>query len=378
MKIVNGLDEFPYLSKPNQYLFFQMKILKYLLFLVLLLIIGSAIYFGTKDGNYDIQDSVVIPAAPEIVFDKVNNFKTWENWSPWKTNDPNIVFNYAEKTSGEGASFSWDGKRSGAITTTKVIPNKEIHQDFTFQSSTGKRNAEMIWNFEELGDSTKVGWTTKGEHTLIDKVFHSIKGSDFVATVHQMNREGLQNISEAVVADMKKYSINVDGVTQYGGGYYMYTTSVAKEQEVGEKAASMMSMVENFISRNNLNVSGNPFILYNEKDPANNTVIFSTGFPIKEKVITPDGSPVVCGFMDPVSAVKVSLKGNYGNLHEASQKGLNYIRENSLQIDPSRKIFEVYAIGPQDDPNPANWLTEIYIPILSSEEPAESTMLPLR
>src|SRR5690606_130103 len=124
----------------------------------------------------------------------------------------------------------------------------------------------------------------------------------------------------------------------------------------------------------NLNLSGSPFILYNERDSQNNTVIFSTGFPIKEKVITPSGSPVVCGFMDSISAVKISLKGNYDHLPEAMQEGMVYIEANGLQIDSSQKIFEVYAVGPKQEPNPAKWVTEIYIPIQSSEEIPEKAM----
>lgn len=345
-----------------------MKILKYLFFLILLIIIGSAIYFGTKDGSYDVQDSITIPAAPEIVFNKVNDFKSWESWSPWKKDDSNIVFNYAERTSGEGASFSWEGKNSGSITTNKVIPNKEIYQNINFESSVGKRQSEMYWGFEDLGDSTKVTWGTKGEHSLVDKFFHSIRESDFVATIHEMNKHGLKNISEEVIADMQKYSINVDGVTQYGGGYYMYTTTVAREQEVDEKSMTMMNVVKDFITRNKLSISGIPFILYNEKDLVNNTVIFSACFPISEKVITPEGSPVVCGFMEPVSAVKVSLKGDFKHLPEALQKGLDYIRLEGLEADMSRKVFEVYATDPEVEPNPANWVTEVYIPIITSEE----------
>ncbi len=365
-------NDFTYLSHNNQHLPIQMKILKYLLFLILLVIIGSAIYFGTKDGTYDIQDSIFVPAAPEVVYDKVNDFKSWESWTPWKQNDSNMVFNLAEKTSDEGASFSWEGKKSGSLITTKVIPNKEIYQDLSFQSPSGKRKAEMYWIFEAENDGTKVTWGTKGEHTLMDKVYYSINNSDFVATIHEMNREGLKNISEEVVADMKKYSINVDGVTQYGGGYYMYTTSVAKQQEVGEKSLSMMAVVESFISRNKLNISGDPFILYNEIDRTNNSVIFSTCFPVKERVITPDGSPVVCGFMEPVSAVKISLRGNYKHLSEAFQKGMDYLDKNSLVQDSSRNIFEVYTTDTKEEPNPANWVTEVYIPILSSPEPIEN------
>ncbi|QAA80978.1 AraC family transcriptional regulator [Aequorivita sp. H23M31] len=347
-----------------------MKILKYLLFLILLIIIGSAIYFGTKDGDYAVSDSIVVAAPAEVVFDKVNDFKNWEGWMPFKQKDPSLTFKYAEKSSGEGASMSWEGKNSGSITTTKVIPYKEIQQDLTFKSAAGKRNAKMIWLFETIGDSTKVTWETNGKHTLMEKAYMSIKGSDFVSRIHTLNNLGLAAMASEVVTDMKKYNINVDGVTQYGGGYYMYTTSVAKKQEVLEKSAPMIELVKDFVSKNNLSSSGAPFILYNEADKMNNTVIFSTGIPISERVITPENSPVVCGFMEPVTALKITLKGNYENMPEALQKGMEDIRQNDLQVDPERKIFEIYSTDTSQEPNPAKWVSEIYIPIQPKEPPA--------
>ena len=345
-----------------------MKILKYLLFLLLLIVIGSAIYFGTKDGAYDLQDSIVIPTAPEVVFEKVNDFKSWESWTSAKKEDPNMVFNFAEKTSGEGATFSWKGTKSGSVKTTKVIPNNEIHQEFTFESPLGKRNAEMQWNFEKMGDSTKVTWHIKGEHTLVDKIFQSLRGTDFDATIHKRKKEELDNISDEIVSDLKRYTINVDGITEYGGGYYMYTTSVAKTNEMVTKSMAMMEHVKKFVSRHNLNRSGHPFTIYNEKDAANNTVIFSTCVPVKEKVITPEGSSIVCGFMEPVYTVKTTLKGDYINLPEALQKGMEYIAAEGMQLDLNRKIFEVYGTDITEEPNPSKWVTEIYIPIVSSEE----------
>lgn len=348
-----------------------MKILKYLLFLILLIIIGSAIYFGTKDGTYDVQDSMTIMAPPEVVFNKVNDYKSWETWGPWKKEDPTITFTYAEKTSGEGASYSWDGDMSGSMTTTKVIPNKEIEQDLTLNTPAGERHPKVYWNFEEVDGGTKVTWGMKGEHTLMDKAYYSLSGFDFDASMHKMNKEGLEGIAAEVAENMKQYSINVDGVTQYGGGYYMYTTSVAKQEEVDQKTEPMMNMVIDFVKNNNLNMAGKPFTLYNSIDNVNNTVIFSTGVPVKEKVITPEGSPVVCGFMEPVSAVKISLKGNYKHLSEAYSKGEKYIVQNSLQKDPEGKMFEVYVTDPETTPNPADWLTEVYIPIVSTPEPVE-------
>ena len=345
-----------------------MKILKYLLFLILLIFIGSAIYFGTKESSYEIKDALIIQAPTQVVFDKVNNLKSWEQWKTWINEDPNINFNYAEQTSGEGASFSWDGKESGSITTTKVIPNKEIEQELTGRTSRGEVKSKIYWKFDEIDGNTDVTWTMKGDHSLIDKIYYSISGADFNTDMHKRKKSALDDISKEVGEDMQRYSINVDGITQYGGGYYMYVTSAAKQGQVREKMVPMMGEVERFVSRNNLNDAGKPFLLYNEVNQANNTVIFSTCFPVREQVITPQTSPVLCDFMEPVTAVKTSLKGNYDHFLEAYEKTRRYIEENGYQEDPQRKVFEVYVTDPEKVVNPAEWLTEIYIPIITTPE----------
>lgn len=351
-----------------------MKILKYLLFLILLIFIGSAIYFGTKDGTFDIQDSLIIEAPQEVVFNQVNEYKNWENWSPWKKLDSTITFTYAEKSAGEGASFAWDGESVGSLTTTKVIPNIEIQQDLTLKTPSGETHANVFWDFKDVEGGTQVTWRMEGEHSLMQKAYYSWTGFDFSSNIHQMHKAGLERISQEVADAMRQYSINVDGITPYGGGYYMYTTSVAKMEELSEKMKPMMRVVKEFITKNHLNTAGNPFTLYNEIDRANQTVIFSTGIPVKEQVITPEGSPVVCGFMEPVTAVKITLKGNYEYLSEAYGKGETYLQENGLQADPAKKVFEVYGTDPETTPNPANWLTEIYIPIIVVPNPDETVL----
>ncbi|MBT0608258.1 SRPBCC family protein [Aequorivita echinoideorum] len=344
-----------------------MKILKYLFFLILIFIIGTAIYFGTKDGTYDISDSMVIQAPPEVVFNKVNDYKNWESWGPWKKEDSTMTFNYAEKTVGEGGSYSWEGTVNGSMVTTKVIPNKEIEQDLKLETPAGERTSKVYWTFEETEEGTKVTWRMAGEHTLVDKAYFAITDYDFEEGIHKMNEAGLEGIAEEVAADMKRYSINVDGVTRYGGGYYMYTTTVAQQDEIAERMEPMLTQVMGFIEQNNLNMAGPPFTIYNQFDNTTGTVIFSAGIPVREQVITPEGSPVVCGFMDPVQTVKISLKGDYSHLTEAYKTGMEFIEKNNHQLHPTAKMFEVYVSDPGETPNPADWLTEIYIPITVQE-----------
>ena len=74
----------------------------------------------------------------------------------------------------------------------------------------------------------------------------------------------------------------------------------------------------------------------------------------------------------PLTAVKTVLLGNYTNLAEAYQKAQEYVAQNNLIADPSKKMFEVYSNDPGSVPNPADWRTEIYVPVfkdLKSSEP---------
>lgn len=348
-----------------------MKILKYLLFLILIVIIGGAIFFATKNGSFDVAESKVIEAPVEVIYNNIQDFENWQEWGPWMKIDTNIVINYAEKTKGEGASYSWrsdhDEVGSGSMKTIKVIPNKELDQKIVFNTPFGDSESEVYWLFEEAETrgQTKVTWGMKGEQTFMEKVFMYFQEKDMESGISEMFQSGLSNLEKVIIEEMESYLIRVDGITQYGGGYYLYNTTSSKQNEIGDKMASMLGLVITFMEQNNLNISGMPFTIYNEIDDLNKTVIFSTGIPVKERIITPKGSPVICGFMKPMTVLKTTLKGKYDYLPKAYDKAKEYITEKRLQIDLSANMFEVYSNDPGEFPNPADWITEIYIPIVN-------------
>lgn len=344
-----------------------MKILKYLFFLILILLIGGAIYFATKDGSFDIAKSKTINAPAEVIYNNVKDFKNWEAWGPWMTEDEAIEINYAEKTEGEGASYSWKSEEmgDGSMKTLKVIPNKEIDQEITFNTPVGDSRSNVYWKFVdgETPNTTKVTWGMKGEHSFMEKVVMSFSTEDFETAVGIMFTQGLDTLAQVVTEEMKKFTINVDGIAQHGGGYYMYNTTAAKQSDIGAKMSDMMQQVIGFMEANNIQASGKPFTRYNSIDEANGTVIFSTCVPVRDRVITPEGSTVVCGFMEPVTALKTTLKGSYDNLPKAYAASQEYMTQNGLKPHPTAKMFEVYVTDPEEIPNPANYVTEIYIPI---------------
>ncbi len=342
-----------------------MKILKYLFFLLLIVIIGASVYFGTKDGSFNVASTKTMEAPVDLIFDQVNDYKNWQVWGPWMEDDPNIKMNFAENTSGDGASYSWESDivGNGSMKTIQVAENDSILQKITFNTPIGDSESDVYWTFTPTDNgATEVTWGMKGEHSFLEKVFMSFQKEDFETVLKDMNDKGLDNINNVVQEEMKKYTIANEGIKEYGGGYYLFTTTASKIDELGEKMGPMLGKIHGFMQQNKIQQSGMPFTIYNEWDEMNGTTIFSPAIPVKERIIITEGD-VLCGFMEPLSAVKVVLTGNYENLGEAHQKAMDYIKDNKLVLNPKQPMFEVYANDPGEFPNPADWITEVYYPI---------------
>ena len=79
--------------------------------------------------------------------------------------------------------------------------------------------------------------------------------------------------------------------------------------------------------------------------------------------MTEDDSHILTGQLEPFKTIKTVLTGNYDNLEEAWITTMNYITDNNLEISESGPMLETYVTDPLEQPNPAKWVTEIYIAI---------------
>ncbi|MCJ7757989.1 MAG: effector binding domain-containing protein [Gillisia sp.] len=347
-----------------------MKIIKYLFFLSLIGLIAGSIYIATKDGNYQIEESTTINAPLPVVFNEVNNFKNWEGWGPWMDNTDNLILAYSDTTIGEGASYSWKSEKmgDGSITTTKAIPDSTIEQELIIVSKYGETKSDGYWKFDKVEEGTKVTWGIQGNQSFMEKLAFAFTDSSYTQMMRPMIAEGLERLNLVTLDKMESYSINVDGVTQFGGGFYMYITTASKISQIQLKMRDMFTEVSRYMESNNISIQGDPFVIYNEWDEQNNNAIYSAGRFTPSLVITPAESPVLNGMMPVQKVVKTSLKGDYKNLKEAWDQAYDYLEKNNLQATPDSHPFEVYKTNPEITPNPAKWITEIYIPVSDKQK----------
>lgn len=319
-------------------------------------------YIAVQPNDFEFNRSRTIQAPVSVLFKKVNDFKNWPQFSPWLEQEPNANLTYGETTSGMGANYSWEGAvlGEGSMETLTVNDNSSISQHISFVKPY-KSESDIYWKFEPSEEGTKVTWGMKGEQDFMTKMYTVFAGSIEKNTAPDFDR-GLFKLDSVVTADMRKYSITVNGITQHGGGYYLYNTTSCKLDDVENNIQEMLPKVTDFLNKNNIKPAGAQFVEYIKWDEANNAAIISCCVPTTEKIVTTDNN-ILTGQLLPFKAVKTTLKGNYSNLKEAWDKAKRYIPENGLEFAENGPLLEVYTTDPVNHPNPADWVTEIYIAV---------------
>ena len=338
-----------------------MKFLKYVLFLLLIIIIGLAIYIAVQPNSFEVSRERTVEAPAAVLYDNVIDFKNWESWSPWVEKEPDLKLMFPEQTAGVGGSYSWEGKDGlGSMKTTDAAPYESIDQELQFEDF---KPSSIKWTFEPTSDNkTKVTWKMNSEEVpFMFKGFAALSGG-FDKMIGPDFERGLSKLDSITLVEMKKYSIKVDGITDHSGGYYLYSTTSCKMDEFKSKMSEMMPKLEEFVKTNNIEMAGAPFVIYHKWDVENNAVMFSSCVPTTTRVITTE-SDVLTGKLDPFKAIKTTLTGDYDNLKEAWDTAMKYVSDKNLELIETGPMIEAYLTDPISEPNPAKWKTVIYLAI---------------
>ncbi|RAV29860.1 GyrI-like domain-containing protein [Sinomicrobium soli] len=335
-----------------------MKILKYLFFLILILFIGASVYIATQPSGYTISHSRVIHGNPQLVYQYVANLKNWKDWSFLPGDEAGI--HYGDPAVGIGGSYRWkNGEETLTITTTSATPYTHMEQEI---AGTEKKKAMLLWEFREQDEHTEVALTINGKMDFAEKaraLYYGPPGQKLEPEVHKAF--GL--IDSIITENLKKYSISIDGITEQGGGFYLYTTTSSRISESSKKIAGQLKDIDTYIRENNIHHTGIPFTYYHSWDRENNAVIFSNGVFTTSRVITDPESNILTGKIDPFRALKVTLNGDTKNLPEAWESAFSYLRERQIAQDSTGPYMEFYPSDASNTPNPAKWVTEILVPV---------------
>lgn len=151
-----------------------------------------------QPSEFSVERSATFAASDSVVYSQINDFRNWENWSPWAKLDPNMTVTYDGPAFGTGSQYMWKGNDdvgSGKMMIIGSIPHEYIEIQLDFYEPFASSNTTI---FTISGDSTQstVTWNMSGENNFMSKAFglffnmDEMIGADF--------EKGLASLKEVV------------------------------------------------------------------------------------------------------------------------------------------------------------------------------------
>lgn len=145
------------------------------------LLIAFLIWVALKPNTFRIERASSIERhTPDEVFALLNDFRQWQNWSPWEEIDPNLQRTYSGKDAGVGAIYEWRGnKKAGSgrmeITETTGVEFLRLKLDFL---APFKASNMTDFNVMAQGSGTRIIWSMYGPSPFMSKLFGTVMNID--------------------------------------------------------------------------------------------------------------------------------------------------------------------------------------------------------
>ena len=336
-----------------------MRILKYIFLLLLLSLFTLAVFIATQKGEFTIERSKVIDSPKTTVFNYVNDYRNWKNFGSWVIEDPQMKITYSQKTVGNGASYSWEGKDgNGNMQTLFAKKNESITQKMNYDGTS----SDVFWSFKDTVGGTKVSWKTTGKMSFSLKIYSALSGGvdKIIGNIYE---KSLANLDKTLDYETNTYAVKVNGLVKKFETNYLKQIFTSKISDVTRNAQIIFPKIITFCEQNNIELNGKPFIIYHTYDLTKGLTKLSFCIPIKKAIYTSEGSDILSGKLESFKAVKTILTGDYSHTGKALDKALEYLTKNNLTPDTTFSRLEVYNIGETETKTPSKWVTTIYSPI---------------
>ena len=130
------------------------------------------IIVATRPADFRVERSASLAAAPEALFEHVNDHHKFLVWNPFLKLDPNAKITYSGPDAGVGAACAWDGNKevgAGSCTIVESKPGELVRCRMDWKRPM-EGMATVDFTFKPNGDKTVVTWAMYGQNGFMGKL----------------------------------------------------------------------------------------------------------------------------------------------------------------------------------------------------------------
>ncbi len=329
-----------------------------LLVVIVATLLGGIIWLLTIDGSYHVKKSVLIKATPEEVYQAVADFNTWTIWSPWLCMEPTAEVTISADEKSQGAVYAWVGKMvgSGEIEHKQLDTNTFIDQQIRFHQPF-KSQSDVYWEFESAGEGTKVTWGMRGKMPF----FFRFMAKQMEPWIGMDYERGLKMLKDYLEKGSIASHISIEGIAEFPETHYVGIKVTCPMDEVGPSMKKSFTALGEFCANEAITYD-KAFSVYHKFDFTDPECTYTSAVPVVAG-FTVSNEAFYAGRIPALKAVKVVFTGDYEHLGNGWSAAYSYLRYKKLKQNKTIDPLEVYITDPLAEPDPAKWITEIYLPI---------------
>ena len=336
-----------------------MKILKTIGFALLALIAVGLVAAVFLPKHFEYVRSTDINASKEVVYNILNDLKTWEEWGPWKQQDPTVKNIYGEKTEGLGAFYNWTSENSGngTITITEATPPTLQKTRIEFENQGGG-NAWFKLEDAEAG-ATKTTWGFSFDVSWPFNLFLALSGDGEMNKMFDTGLSSLKAMAEKKAGEQPAAGKFKISPIDFPSKTYLGMREKVKFDQVmpADFFASRFGQIGALIEKTKMEKAGYPCGMYYTWDEETKMTDMAVAIPVKKGMAVNGGN--IQTFEIPAGkALVIDYYGAYTGTGDAHYAMDDYLKTNGLKA--GAPAIEEYVTDPGAEPDTSKWLTKIY------------------
>ena len=310
-----------------------------------------------------IERSITIDRPASIVFEILNGYRYYSDWSPWADRDPNAEFIVSGPDAGIGARLSWIGDPhlvgSGWQEIVGSTPYEEvlIKLDFDAQGV-----ADTGFRLESLENSTKVTWFFDSDLTagvnFLDSFLARYFGLLFDRWVGGDYEKGLANLkafaesspaSDFAAVEISRLDVAAQNIL------YVSTSSREEPSDIAAAMAQAYAEIGRFMNINGINMTSPPMAITRAWEEGGYQ--FDAAIPVDRVPVELSGA-IRSGLSPAGTAVRAVHRGGHDEMMPTYEKLAAYMSAHGLE--QGEVSWEHYITDPANTAA-QDVLTHVYI-----------------
>ena len=304
--------------------------------------------------QFQVKKSIEIDAPTSEVFAAVADFTTWSTWSPWLCIEPEANVTVTSPANEVGSSFQWEGQLVGVgnMSFRSLQPDQSIECDLAFKKPFRSR-ADVRFDFEDLGDRTKVSWTLNSKLPF----FMFWMTARMVAYIGMDYERGLSMLKDWIENGKIHSNIDFKGLENRPEIRLMGLRSHCAMESIETDMQRILQKVEHAFNKTGVPPNGETISIYlPSSDMQNGQVDYVSGVASPETIDSLEETILPAGRYMHVRHV-----GQYKHLGNAWYSVYQNAMHQKRKIGKTAS-YEIYGNDPKIT-DPKDLITDIYLPV---------------